>query len=445
MDISFPEESNEINTISNKWYPFISYFFGSNIEVHENGDIDNHFHFYMESDMYGLDTREKWNTIAKLAPDPYSVAISPESLIIITLNYDTIENMNKYSCRRLLKQAFYDIKHIINKYNYKMNIPLYILASGNWFTSMLYQVCKRNIPDMFDDEISVQELATTLGLNKDSLYRIIRALSVVDIFMLKNDVVKHTSSSRQLREDHKSTMKWFILMRGSESQYSAWEDISPSIENGLSSFTFANGMNLFKYMSVNKEESMYFHKAMATISRSISSQLKDILSNIDTSIATNFTVCDIGGGNGELIYHSTLGTNMIPILFDMKEVVNTCVHPIQKVHGSFFNEADIPFSSIYIMKYILHDWSDEKCIQILSNIKNRMNKDSKLLVIEGLLDGTRNQYHTLLDVQMMVLLDTGARERYEYEYKELAAKVGLKHDSTIHLDSSSLSVMIFTL
>ena len=252
-----------------------------------------------------------------------------------------------------------------------MNIPLYILASGNWFTSMLYHVCKYGIPDMFDDQINIDELAEKLKLHKNSIYRIIRALSVVDIFRLDNHMIIHTPLSRQLRQDHKSTMKWFILMRGSKSQYLAWQDISPSIENGKSSFTSTNGMNIFQYMDAHKDEASYFHKAMGTISKSISPQLKQILCGINTDSST---VCDIGGGNGELIYQSTLGTNMVPILFDTKEVVDLSPYPIQKVHGTFFVEEEIPCASIYIMKYILHDWSDKKCIEILSNIKNRMSK-----------------------------------------------------------------------
>lgn len=324
-----------------------------------------------------------------------------------------------------------------------MNIPLYILASGNWFTSILYQICERGLPDLFDDHLEIQNISNALQLNEDSLYRILRALEVVGIFKIEkqnnSNILYHTDVSKMLREDHEQTMKWFILMRGSKGQYNTWSNISSTLENGSSSFENINGMKLFQYMSLNKHEQSYFHKAMASISKQTGKELRSYL--LDNNPICK--LCDIGGGNGELLQVATKDTNIYPILFDTKDVIDISPYEMEKVYGSFFNYEDIPQSDIYILKYILHDWSDSKCIEILNNISKKLSPNGKLIIIEGLLDHEENVYHKLLDIQMMVLLDSGARERTLDEYVVLGNKCNLKLLDVKHMKNQSLSMLIF--
>ena len=69
---------------------------------------------------------------------------------------------------------------------------------------------------------------------------------------------------------------------------------------------------------------------------------------------------------------------------------------------------------IYILKAILHDWSDEQCVAILRNCRRAMASDARLLVIEDVVaSGTEAVYTKTLDVLMMGLVL--GRERTEAE------------------------------
>ena len=78
------------------------------------------------------------------------------------------------------------------------------------------------------------------------------------------------------------------------------------------------------------------------------------------------------------------------------------------------------------MKNIVHDWSDEDCQKILTNIRNRLLDGGAVLIVEGHLPnpgqaGSADWYSFSMDMDMMAI---GARERTETETKEMVEKAG---------------------
>ena len=83
-----------------------------------------------------------------------------------------------------------------------------------------------------------------------------------------------------------------------------------------------------------------------------------------------------------------------------------------------------PGSDAYIMKYILHDWDDERAVKILSNCRAAMNKNGRVLVVDSVIPpGNDPGYVKLLDIEMLVI---GGRERTKADFAEIFHKSGLK-------------------
>ncbi|KAJ5546948.1 hypothetical protein N7494_004533 [Penicillium frequentans] len=61
---------------------------------------------------------------------------------------------------------------------------------------------------------------------------------------------------------------------------------------------------------------------------------------------------------------------------------------VQFLEHSFFNKNPVEGADIYYLRYILHDWSDEYCIQILSRIRESMAPHSRLLICEQVMNTT---------------------------------------------------------
>ena len=112
---------------------------------------------------------------------------------------------------------------------------------------------------------------------------------------------------------------------------------------------------------------------------------------------------DIGGSLGHFL-HKVMKNNPKSkgILFDRPEVIqnthklwfnqdgefnkdNGSAHErLELSSGDFFRTDDLPDAKdgdVFIMRYILHDWSEEDCLKILSGLHQKMNGTKSSLMI----------------------------------------------------------------
>ena len=59
-------------------------------------------------------------------------------------------------------------------------------------------------------------------------------------------------------------------------------------------------------------------------------------------------------------------------------------------HGDFFKSVP-EGGDAYILSHIIHDWSEEQCLTILSNCRKAMRPGSKLLIVEFVLPKEMNR------------------------------------------------------
>lgn len=98
------------------------------------------------------------------------------------------------------------------------------------------------------------------------------------------------------------------------------------------------------------------------------------------------------------------------------------------MEGDFF-ESVPDGADAYIMKSVIHDWGDERCVTILSNCRQAMRADAKVLIVEPVLPPTVKPSFSRLGVIMSdlnMLLNTGGRERTEAEFASLLRSAGLE-------------------
>jgi hypothetical protein len=77
------------------------------------------------------------------------------------------------------------------------------------------------------------------------------------------------------------------------------------------------------------------------------------------------------------------------------------------------------------LKWIIHDWDDDRAIAILKNCHRVMAENSRLLVVEAVIPrGNTPSFHKFMDLNMLMM--TGGRERTEAEYRALFGAAGFK-------------------
>jgi hypothetical protein len=100
--------------------------------------------------------------------------------------------------------------------------------------------------------------------------------------------------------------------------------------------------------------------------------------------------------------------------------------------GSFFDA--VPPADAYLLKSILHDWPDERCVQILRSCERSLTPGGVVLVVETVLGRRGHEvYAAFSDLNMLVL--PGGRERTESQYAALFDAAGLLLSRTLETRS----------
>ena len=151
-------------------------------------------------------------------------------------------------------------------------------------------------------------------------------------------------------------------------------------------------------------------------------------------------IADIGGGEG-LLLSSILykHKNSRGILFDLPEGLNHAetilgkfgvADRVQVIQGSFFNTAPAG-ADVYLLKNVLHNWSNEESVNILNNIRNVLPPHGKILILEMIIDEENHaSFGKLIDLQMMVFMEEG-KERTRMEFESLLHQAGLRLNRVI--------------
>jgi chemotaxis methyl-accepting protein methylase len=58
---------------------------------------------------------------------------------------------------------------------------------------------------------------------------------------------------------------------------------------------------------------------------------------------------------------------------------------IEFMEHDFFKEQPVKGADVYLLRWIMHDWSDEYCIKILSQLVPAMTEQSRLLISESVM------------------------------------------------------------
>ncbi len=303
------------------------------------------------------------------------------------------------------------------------------IAFGALMTQALAIAAELGIADLLAKKPqSIHELAAATETHERALYRVLRSLAGVGIFQETGEqIFSNTSYSEPLRSDAPNSMRSGAIFMGADWHWSVWGDALYSVKTGKPAWGHVHGgAEVFDYFSQNPEHARIFNGAMTDMSMGTAAPVVEAydFSGIET-------LADIAGGHGYLLSQILKANSpMNGILFDMPQVIagaptllerENVMSRVECVAGDFF--ASVPKADAYIMKHIIHDWDDERCVTILKNIHNAMNAGGKVLIVEAIVpEGNEAHYSKLLDLEMLV--SPGGAERTEKEYRELLAGAG---------------------
>lgn len=297
------------------------------------------------------------------------------------------------------------------------------LCHGHIAARVLHVVAELGVADALGDHPrTAVELAADLHADADSLSRGLRLLEGLGVFRRDPEGRwRHTEASSLLRSDHPMSLRAFARMSGTPFNWDSVGHLDHAIRTGEPGMALLDPGGWLSYLAGHPAEQDIFQEAMTSKAHD------DIAGILDVhDFSRHGTVVDVAGGRGHLI-QAVLAAHpaLTGALFELPAVAAE-VHSSDRltvISGDFFTDP-LPACDAYLLMNVVHDWDDERAIQILSSVARAGHAGASVLVIETVLPaGAGPHYATTLDVLMLAI--TGGRERTAEEYRALLDAAGL--------------------
>lgn len=325
------------------------------------------------------------------------------------------------------------------------------LIFARWRSQTLYAGVELGVfEEVGDYPTHAVEIADRLDFDRELGYRLLRALGSLGLLEETPDRrFSLTPAGAFFKEDHPESLRGVARLEVSPTLTMLWTHLPDLVRDGeQNAFPREFGHSgSVEHRENNPEYDEVFNEAMTSYSKMQSAWTREMLEADCFSDASH--VCDVGGGHGHLLC-SLLQDNP-----HLEGTVLELPHVVEKddglqapkmgvedrctyVAGDMFEA--VPEADVYLLKYILHDYSDEECRQILSTICESAPSDARLFVIEHIIpDSETSHFAKLFDLHMLVA--TTGRERTVEEYTDLLTAAGWEYVDTRYPENDLLGAI----
>ena len=293
---------------------------------------------------------------------------------------------------------------------------------------------------------SYAEIAVQAGLHEDIVFRFLRAAMGNHIFDEDpcTGRVRHTAISRLLATD--SGFADSIGLQTEElgpagtrviDALNEWgQEAKEPNQTGFALLNQAD-TSIFEVLAKHPERGRRFGSAMHFYTADDCWDLRFMLKAYDWSTLdrADARIVDIGGGKGSVSQYLARQTSRVRFLVqDLPYVVPAAKEELPaelkervdfEVHNFLEPQAPEPVPDAFLLRWILHNWPDAYCVNILKALVPAMRPRTKVLIYDYVLaDEPVKDLVGRIGLQMDMIMMTGfnGRERRRAEYEKLLAQ-----------------------
>ncbi|MFI8520340.1 methyltransferase [Streptomyces sp. NPDC085481] len=306
---------------------------------------------------------------------------------------------------------------------------MFDLVTGFWVARTVHAGTALGLPDHVAGRPgTAAELAALTGTDPRSLHRLLRALAAVGVLRVDGEGRYTTTAlGDTLRTDVPGSLASFVQLELGAAHHGAWGLLTDAVRSGEPVFEAASGHPIWEYFARTPELADHLGKAMTGLTAMVADAVLDVF-----DFGPYRRIVDVGGGEGGFLA-AILGAHpgVSGTVFDLPHVVANGRTRIAEagladrcalIGGSFFEKVP-QGGDLYTMKWVLHDWSDDSSIEILTSVRRAMPADGRLLVVDTVVpDGGDFSPSKIIDLNMMVL--SGGQERTADEFRALFEAAG---------------------
>jgi hypothetical protein len=309
------------------------------------------------------------------------------------------------------------------------------MLTGFFVTQIAGAVATYSIADhLAKGPATAEQVAKIEGIDSIAAFRLLRACASLGLVSCDDSLTfGATPLLGTLQKNVPGSLHSLAIAWSAPGHWLPWGRFLDAVRTGKTQTVPALGGKLWDYYGQNTEECAAFTGAMHGFTSGVAQEVARI---VDTSL-TELAV-DIGGASGTLVHTLMMANPQLHgIILDLPDVVPSATAAAaalgltersKALAGDFFTY--VPKADIYLLKHILHDWSDEEVVRILQRCREAMRPGGRVIVVEMLIGEIGEPgVVPLMDLNMMVML-TG-RER------TLAENISLLKDAGLRLSKST--------
>jgi len=284
-----------------------------------------------------------------------------------------------------------------------------------------------------------EEVARELDLETGVTLRVLRAAAASRLVRFdRRGGVRLSRVGAPLAKAHSRSIASWVSYIAGPANTRAYDELEAQLRGGAepSGHRRAFGNSVWEYFGEHPDEGARFGNAMRE------------LTAIDVAaLARGYpwprsgVICDVAGGIGTLLAAILERRGAVRgILLDAPEVLAEAEgflrsrglsERVERRAGDLFGELDA-HADVYVLKWILHDWSDDACRGILSRLRANMPAGARVVTIDQQLEpGRPNPFTSMADLQMLVACE-GGRERSAEEVHGLMRDAGFQPGPVRH-------------
>ena len=281
-------------------------------------------------------------------------------------------------------------------------------------------------------------MAAEAGAEPLHMTRLLRALSALGL--LKENTpgtFSATAAGALLDPGRPDSLASFVRMFTEPAILRAWEHLDGSVRTGEIAFDTVFGTDFFSHLATHPELSSEFNAAMSQVVEETAVVLPQAF---DFGRFTRVT--DVGGGDGTLLARVLdAHPGLTGVVFDTAEGLaqapaTLAWHGLEarcSVSAGDFFRAVPEGSDLYMMKSVLHDWTDEQAVTILRHCSRRAAAhrpcaDHRARASRGRRPRRRGRRHRRrghVSERPQHAGERGGRERTRTDFEDLCLRAGL--------------------
>ncbi|XP_067266045.1 acetylserotonin O-methyltransferase [Chanodichthys erythropterus] len=310
---------------------------------------------------------------------------------------------------------------------------------GFLVSKTLFTACELGVFELLNESwMSASQLAQALNTSEDGTERLLSAcvgLELLNAHTNPDGAVLYSNTEMSTVFLTKSSPKslYHSIEYSSRTIYLCWHYLTDAVRDGKNQYEKAFGVNskdLFEALYRSDEEMVKFMQLMNSIWNICG---RDVVTAFNLSPFK--CICDLGGCSGALAKQcvSAYPESTVTI-FDLPKVVKTSRQHfgsdqderISFCEGDFFKDA-LPQADLYILARILHDWTDQRSVELLVKIYQSCRQGGGVLLVESLLHEDNSGPLTAQLYSLNMLVQTEGRERKGSDYRRLLTAAGFTH------------------